>query len=104
MLSCNYLEFLKESDTILVIMYILFYLCYNLVMLIFFIAIILSNYSKLKKKSELTTVALARLSTNKSKALTRKWINLFCMKPPIDGVEEVKNADELKPSHSEKCE
>lgn len=74
-------------------------------MILFFVAIILSNYLELRNKLELTTTALARISANKSKAITQKWINLLCMKPPIDegDFDEKKDKDEIKPSHSEKC-
>lgn len=104
MLSGNYLNF-GDSDGTTILFYILFFFCYNLVMILFFVAIILSNYLELRNKLELTTTALARLSANKSQAITQKWINLICMKPPIDeaDLEEKKDKEEKKPSHSERC-
>lgn len=53
-----------------------------------------------RNKLEKTTAALARISAYKSQDITKKWLNLIFMIPPIDENEEEKSKD-LKPSHSE---
>ena len=105
MLSTSYIDHVESSNGMMILFYILFYLCYNLIMLMFFVVIILLNFLELRKKIELTTTALANISTSKSHALTQKWINLLCMKPPIDEeiLDKNLNDDEKKPSHSDKC-
>ena len=77
--------------------------------MIFFVAVILSSYMKLRTKAELTTEALAVISSKKTKNLWTKWMNLFFMKPPMDESmfkkeEEEEDKDkESRPSHSQKC-
>lgn len=103
MLSSSYLRNVENSNSMMIIFYILFYMCYNLVMLLFFVVIILLNYQELRKKIDLTTTAIANISTAESKALTNKWMNLLFMKPPIDEDYSNKNEQIEKPSHSDKC-
>jgi hypothetical protein len=60
----------------------------------------------LKGKLDLTLSALSRISATESNALTQKWINLLCMKPPMDDENENEevNAKALsKRTQSEKC-
>ena len=87
MLSSNYLEKLGSSNAMDSFFYICFYLCFNLILLVFFIVIILSNYNKMKCKINLTATALSRIAAHNSELMTQKWINLFLMKPPIDEAE-----------------
>ena len=102
MLSSDYLKSLREANFMDSLFYICFFLCLNLFLLIFFIAIILSNYNKMKGKINLTAAALSRITAHKSELVTQKWLNLFCMKPPIDDEIEIKSTGD-PPSTSEKC-
>lgn len=48
----------------------------------YFYAIILSNYSKIRERLQLTTQAISEILTDESKAISMKWINLiFCIAP-----------------------
>ena len=101
-MDASYIVSFQTSDTIEGIFFSFFYITYNLVLIIFFVAIILSNFGHIRKRTSLTTEAITRISTNQSKDLTQKWLNLFFMRPPIDEEEEERER-KLKPSHSEKC-
>ena len=102
MLSYSYLEKLSTTNPMNSIFYICFYMCFNLVLLLFFIAIILSNYNKMKIKINQTATALSRIAAHDSEKISQKWMNLICMKPPIDEEVEIKPGQE-PPSLSEKC-
>ena len=95
------LENLGNASVLMWIFYICFYFCFNLVFLFFFIAIIISNFHQLKNKINLTATAISRIIAKESKETSQKWLNLLCMKPPVDDYEEIKGDE--KPSHSEKC-
>jgi hypothetical protein len=51
----------------------IFYIMFNLCLVLSFIAINMSTYMVLKQKTELHTAALAKLAAENSKALTQKW-------------------------------
>lgn len=68
---------------------------------VFFIAIILSNYLQLKKKINLTALALSRIAAKESASTTEKWISLICMKPPIENEND--DEKDVRFSQSEKC-
>jgi len=101
MLAINYLENLGNSGGMGFFFYATFYVLFNLICLVFVVAIILSNYLYLQKKVCLTTSALSRIAANESNTITQKWINLLCMTPPID--DEGNDDKKMKLSDSERC-
>lgn len=101
MLSSDYLEYIGNSDGMQTFFYLLFYAAFNLIILYFFVAIILSNYLHLLNKIHLTTTAMSRISAYESDLTSEKWINLICMKPPID--IEAYTSQGITLSDSEKC-
>lgn len=75
MLTSNQLpeEFQTDVNYSGKILIILFYITYNLMLLFFFLAIVISYYLKLKAKLELTIMALSQIAAKHSRDLTNKW-------------------------------
>ena len=73
MLSTNFLNSFTGKNVFGVLFLLLFYMTYSLVLLFYFIAIIMSNYLKLKSKMELTIAALSNIASKKSQNLKQKW-------------------------------
>ena len=101
MLALDYFQKIGRSNVIESFFYLLFYATFNLILTMFFMVIILSSHSLLLKKIHLTTIAMSRIASKESRITTKKWINLFCMSPPIEF--EAYESLGIKLSDSEKC-
>ena len=60
---------------------------FNLAVVLVFIVIIMQTYVQLRKKLQITTLALAEITSEKSKVMKEKYINLllFRVQEPEEG-------------------
>ena len=72
-----------ELDSVLGYIYgLLFVICNVFLLVPNFYGIILSTYTNLRLRMQLTTQAMTEIATDESKNMTMKWVNLFFCIPP----------------------
>lgn len=104
MLENMFLGYLPQANPKNFLLYTLFFICFDLLLLNFFIAILIRSFLELERKVGPNITAMARISAAESRAFTQKWINLICMKPPMDEDEDDhKKRDEIVTISSIKC-
>jgi len=88
--STDYTQLKEANSSLAGIYFFIFYIIFNLLILLLFIVIIMLTYVQLRRKLQLTTLALAELAGEKSSDLKKKYIRFFLCKPPEGDEDEEK--------------
>eukprot|EP01017_Pseudomicrothorax_dubius_P013941 TRINITY_DN16341_c0_g2_i1.p1 TRINITY_DN16341_c0_g2~~TRINITY_DN16341_c0_g2_i1.p1 ORF type:complete len:281 (-),score=59.65 TRINITY_DN16341_c0_g2_i1:17-814(-) len=97
--DARYAPLQKGNDNMGLPFYFIFFILFTTIILPFFVAVIINVYLDLRGHYQKTIQALVYLAQEKSKKVTRKWVNLIIMRRPPEE-EEALNVEEISSSKS----
>ena len=100
----NYQEMVDANSAMAPAILFPFAVIFFFILLNMFVAIVMSNYSILRKKSQLKTEANARIAEEEGKEWSKKILNLVLCLPPNSKDDAEKGEDEANASIHSCCD